>query len=297
MGWSNSQFDGTLTIPTGATTGERIVIDGETGTITVYDASNRVVAEIDGSVGFLTQSAGGNTAQLSPTGAVRVGSSNWDNPASLSALPSLADFGFSTLLASATNDTAPGDARIGLILDPGTQSGTTPGTVQIRALDSSAKTNLVLGTTDVGRGLLDYTDIAANTATTTTTETIGITSDAVTFETGRAYEILIKGYVQSSVAGDQVQVRARKTDTAGQILIASMSGYTIPVANQNMPFYLGAIVRNATGPSLTDVVVVTFLRNSGTGNVRITADATHHAYVTIRDIGTAAMYPNAPELA
>jgi hypothetical protein len=47
MGWSNDQFVGELTIPEGATTGERITInkDGD-GAIKVYDASDVLVAEI-----------------------------------------------------------------------------------------------------------------------------------------------------------------------------------------------------------------------------------------------------------
>lgn len=47
MPWSNSQFDGTLTIPTGATSGARIVLDGTTGRIEVYDASDALVYVID----------------------------------------------------------------------------------------------------------------------------------------------------------------------------------------------------------------------------------------------------------
>ena len=52
--WSNNQFTGTLVIPTGATTGARIVIDGTNGTITGYNAANNVafVIETDPSAGF-----------------------------------------------------------------------------------------------------------------------------------------------------------------------------------------------------------------------------------------------------
>jgi hypothetical protein len=45
--WSNDQFIGELTIPTGATTGARITINkNQDGAIKVYDASNVLVAEI-----------------------------------------------------------------------------------------------------------------------------------------------------------------------------------------------------------------------------------------------------------
>jgi hypothetical protein len=47
MGWSNNQFVGELTIPTGATTGARITINhNNDGAIKVYDSSNTLVAEI-----------------------------------------------------------------------------------------------------------------------------------------------------------------------------------------------------------------------------------------------------------
>jgi hypothetical protein len=41
MGWSDAEFR-TFTIPTGAVSGQRIVIDGNAGTITGYDATNQV---------------------------------------------------------------------------------------------------------------------------------------------------------------------------------------------------------------------------------------------------------------
>lgn len=59
MGWSNSQFDGTLVIPTGATTGTRIVLNGETGQILVYDENDIVIAEMSPIVDPDGQNPGG----------------------------------------------------------------------------------------------------------------------------------------------------------------------------------------------------------------------------------------------
>jgi hypothetical protein len=47
----DSRFQRSLTIPTGATTGQRIVIDGTTGLITVYDSSGDPVVIIGGTNG------------------------------------------------------------------------------------------------------------------------------------------------------------------------------------------------------------------------------------------------------
>ena len=48
MGRSNDQSTDTLTIPTGATSGARIVLDAEStpASITVYDANDNVVAQM-----------------------------------------------------------------------------------------------------------------------------------------------------------------------------------------------------------------------------------------------------------
>ena len=69
MGWSNDQFIGELTIPEGATTGERITInkDGD-GAIKVYDASNVLVAEISPDADVIKAlDANGVYAKLDPS--------------------------------------------------------------------------------------------------------------------------------------------------------------------------------------------------------------------------------------
>jgi len=52
VGWEND-FQTIITIPTGATTGARIVIDGITGTITVYDSAGNPVDIIGGPTGSI----------------------------------------------------------------------------------------------------------------------------------------------------------------------------------------------------------------------------------------------------
>lgn len=69
MPWSNSQFAGELTIPTGATTGARITINhNNDGAIKVYDASNVLIAEISATADVIkTLSATGAYAKLDPS--------------------------------------------------------------------------------------------------------------------------------------------------------------------------------------------------------------------------------------
>lgn len=62
--WSNTAVT-TLVIPTGATTGARVVIDGTTGFISVYNAANQLVDTIGGSSGAITvQSPGAEIIEL-----------------------------------------------------------------------------------------------------------------------------------------------------------------------------------------------------------------------------------------
>lgn len=57
MGWDNT-FETDMTLPSGATTGARIFLDGTAGTILVYDANNVLIASI---APMNTNDAAGNT--------------------------------------------------------------------------------------------------------------------------------------------------------------------------------------------------------------------------------------------
>lgn len=69
MGWSNDQFIGELTIPTGATTGQRITINHDNdGAIKVYNTSNVLIAEISNTADVIKAlSAAGVYAKLDPS--------------------------------------------------------------------------------------------------------------------------------------------------------------------------------------------------------------------------------------
>lgn len=69
MPWSNNQFIGELTIPTGATTGQRITINhNNDGAIKVYDSTNTLIAEISATADVIKAlSAAGVFAKLDPS--------------------------------------------------------------------------------------------------------------------------------------------------------------------------------------------------------------------------------------
>lgn len=139
---------------------------------------------------------------------------------------------------------------------------------------------------------VEFASITANTATTTTTETVGITTAPITFRTGRAYRITLKCLAQSSVSGDNMVLRVRKTDTSGT---AYIDQYRVQIlaAAANMPVYFSNVCANTTAADINAVLVATYLRNVGTGNVIIAASVNNVAFIHVEDLGDAADYPSA----
>lgn len=137
-----------------------------------------------------------------------------------------------------------------------------------------------------------FVPIMANTSAVTTTETVAITSPSITFEDGRAYRITLKCLAQSSVASDTVMLRVRKTDTSGTAYIDQNRKY-IPANGANAPAHFSNIASNTTGSDITAVLVATYQRASGSGNVLIAASANNVAYILVEDVGDAGDYVNA----
>lgn len=147
--------------------------------------------------------------------------------------------------------------------------------------------------------LKSYSAINANTSTTTTTEVTAITTPSITFESGRAYRITYKGLVNSSVSGDTVRLRVHRTDNAGTTCIDSMNSGVAPIngADGNGLFNFDNVITNTTGADITAPLIGTYNRQSGTGNVRLAASATHAAYIEVWDVGPASDFPGATALA
>lgn len=294
MPWSNNQFDGTLVIPTGATTGARIVIDGASGTITIYDASDAIVGLISPLGGFQSFGTDPNVPGLAigaalSAGGIELSNAGPTNPSPYSQLVTW--LGGDQLLTQLS-----GAYSVGLAFPQINMASESALGVADDYIDLQASTVYIDGR-DPGKGVQDFTAITTNTATTTTAEVVGITSGSVTFKTGRAYEVLVKGLVNSTILGDIPRILVRKTNAAGQIFIDTMAGLRINAAGNNTIYYVGNKIRNATGANVTAALVVTYKREAGTGNVLIAADATNPAWIQINDIGDASFYPNANEIA
>jgi len=319
MGWSNDQFDGSLTLPTGSTSGQRIVLDGTStpASITVYDASNNIVAQMTTDIPNFAGDSGGfftlDPATQKIVGIFGEAIQFGDAINSLVNAPTIFYQYFSipgpdvTRLQLQSGRVIASQTSARLNLDCST-TGFRPEVSMASAAvdiddflctiygDLEIKRNLSIDGVDQGRGPVSYTPITSNTGTVTTTETIAIDTPAMTFVTGRAYRITAKGLVQSSISGDVVRVRVRQTGLGGALLYDSHGGLAITANNGNTAFYQGNIVRNDTGSDITDDIVLTYVRQSGTGNALIAATATQPAYLDVEDIGASSSFANATAL-
>ncbi|MGW1623032.1 hypothetical protein [Streptomyces sp. NPDC002172] len=139
--------------------------------------------------------------------------------------------------------------------------------------------------------VLSYTAITANTATTTTSEAVAITTPSITFQNGRAYRITYKGLAAGSNAGDNGQFRVRKTNLSGTTYIDS---FRIPLFAGNTMFNLQNICANNTGSDINAALVGSYvLVTGGGGTVGIAASTTNVAYILVEDMGLSSNFTNA----
>lgn len=132
----------------------------------------------------------------------------------------------------------------------------------------------------------------ASASSTTTTTTIGVLRlDDIPVEAGRSYAITAKYGVLSTVANDWVVVTMRySTDgstptTASAILPGGQATHTADLAN----LFEHGMNRTVYEPTSDEVlsVLLCVVRQSGTGNVSLWADAASDTQLTIEDIGEA----------
>jgi hypothetical protein len=148
---------------------------------------------------------------------------------------------------------------------------------------------------DRGRGLLDYTSVQASTALAAG-EAIGITSDTVDFEVGRAYEVTLHYRGSGNTANDAVGFRIRRTNLAGTSLYDSLDTHNLRAASAIVNGEVSQICVNTTGATLSTVLVGTVYRRAGAGTVQWFANASNLSWIRIKDVGAATDYPNAKAL-
>lgn len=307
MGWTNDQFDGTLTIPTGATSGQRIVIDGTTGTITGYDSTDTVTFTITPTGGFSTFLPAdppdpARSAQLTAAELKLAVDAGLDDMISTSLAVNMGSFPFSEQHVVTTLQSGFISGYDAPFVTMGSSSPDFNRDYDITtdnmSIDLASELRLVgsgmkIDEVSQGRGIVEYQAIQASTATTTTTETVGIDSDSFTLRDGRAYRVTAKGIVSSTIAGDIVRILVRKGALGGNGYVDSFDALRVHTAGGLTSFYYQNDIVNTSGADITDDAVMTYQRVNGTGNVRIIASSFNPAYIEVEDIGAATDYPDA----
>lgn len=139
--------------------------------------------------------------------------------------------------------------------------------------------------------IVSFDVLTSNVGTFTTTETVALTTQTVEFRNNRAYRVSARLLANSSVAGDRVTVRVRETDLTGTTYIDQEVIYLPTTGNQ--PTNTAQIISNTTGADISQVLVLTGQRISGTGNITIAASTNNVAYVMVEDLGDAGDFPGA----
>ncbi len=148
---------------------------------------------------------------------------------------------------------------------------------------------------DIGRGLVDVVDASTTTGAISTSETITLISNFVTFKSGRAYEAHMKGGVRGQAANTYAQFRIRKDTITGQDL---GEFYRIPTGPSTFTPVNGAadgVIFRVTGSDVTCQVALTCIA-SALGNVDSFATSATPRQLRIYDIGRASYFPNNPGL-
>lgn len=138
--WTNTAIT-TLTIPTGATTGARVVIDGTTGFITVYNAANQAVDTIGGPAGAILVSSPGAAQVEIVAGQVEFGTG--DIETQFPSVIASTNIGQLTI-QSGSNAGLPLNFQAQAVFNQAVNPGGTP-TIVISEKAAAAATNLLIG--------------------------------------------------------------------------------------------------------------------------------------------------------
>lgn len=295
--WSNS-YQGSLTLPTGATTGERIVLDGVNGTISVYNAQDQLAAQIlpDGSI----TSYGTDDQSGLPALAIMENGS-FDRtmtgvPFTLTpAFMAIGYNGFGTSVITWYHAAAPQgvDApSIDMTSESAVGAGDSDMEIagqRIRILCTSWSMN---NGPLLGMGI--YGKASRTTNATFDSEAVLLTTNSMTWVAGRAYRVSIWGLLNAPAA-NYALLRLRKgTLATGTIWKDQMRVNSLTVSGTNVAVNLAPVLVNNTGSDITSAVSLTGTEGSTAQTWNFTASAGNVASLTVEDIGSASDWPGQP---
>jgi len=306
--FGNLQF---LVLPTGATSGERIILDGVNGTIQIYDA-NGLVAQLDANqqlkivdpitgalvrllaatalaeVLFRPPDLASHTLQEGLVRAINLAAGGKTYPELVIFSPGVDAQNISTITLAGV----PTDGSQGFIdLEPPAANGY----VQVGSELRVSGDNQAAGRS-LPRGSITRATSGSGTGTTTTAETKDTTfpnSGDLTFTafTGRQYRISLMSRYNSSAALDEMEARIRdggsSSPTTASTLLFSYPE-NLPAAggagqpSKEIVGYFNCPADIATG---THTLAVFFVRTGGVGNVSLPGSASQPKHLVVEDVG------------
>lgn len=143
--------------------------------------------------------------------------------------------------------------------------------------------------TDNAPRTVDWATLTSNTAVVTTTETLVLAGNSVTFRAGRAYRVTFRGLAQSNgTANNGCRFRLRKTNAAGTVV---REWWAIPLfsttASRNFAVDLSTVLTNGTAADITAPLAVTFVRDWGSDGILVAGTSGTPTSLHIEEIGDA----------
>lgn len=297
MGWDNS-FQTSLTLPTGATSGERIVIDGQAGTITVYAADDQVSVLISDD-GTITSYGTDPQSGLRTVAIMQNGSFDRNIigvPGDLG--PAFMAIGYNGFDSSVITwyHAASADGCFGPSMDMTSETlpGANDADVELATQNYRILANWwsMNNGPFLGMGIYGKAELTGN-VNFGTTETVLMTTNSMTWQAGHAYRVHIWGLANAS-AQDFAYFRLRKgTTTAGTTWKDQMRVNSLATApSSNVAVDLAPVLVNRGTSDIVSAVCLT--GQAGASSWQLGASAGNRASLAVEDIGSATDWPGQP---
>jgi len=269
----------TLILPFGAASGQRVVLDGDSGLISIFDNSDQERLRLGGtgSDRILLFTGDASENQGADIGAFVIGSGNTRQLAIVTDAPQFSGLSFATIVETSESfdGTVPCDIELAADLIKFTGINVTP--------------DLQVDGVSLPRGLVNgiAQSTAATTAVTTTeTKDDGVGDYAFTVKTGHFYRVTYQCRARSSAAGDKIDVRIRDggasspTNTStlragGEVGVNTTTGDQLIVTQMLSGLAAG-----------THTLAAFYVRAAGTGNVNVDQATGQTRELYVEDLGT-----------
>ncbi|MEU3599898.1 hypothetical protein ABZ714_14400 [Streptomyces sp. NPDC006798] len=283
-----------------AASGERIVIDSSTNTMSVFDVDGNNMVITEGTL-VANDSDGDEILRLNNEGLKLYNHTGFGGGGTIEFVPDgydapgMVDFdahglgNFSRIgLRTGEYNSTDGMLWMDLLAYNPTQN-TDPEFTVYSTQDREAV--FTLNSRDQGRGVLSYVNSQANSGTATTTEMVHVTTPTIVFQPGRAYRITYHYQGQSTVGGDTLGFRIRKSNTSGNSLFDSLRSHKGTNANDIVNGESSQIIYNSSGSNVSSTIVGTVYRSLGTGTINGFANAANPVWLMVEDIGVSSDFP------